>query len=302
VEGANILTRSMIIFGQGAIRCHPYLQSIIRAAHDDNQQQGLEDFDRALFGHLGWHVKNMGRALWHNLTGGVFASAPKVKHTYKYYRHLTRVSASLAVMTDITLLLLGGKFKFKESLSARFGDVLSEMYLMSSVLKQHHDEGAPEQDLPIVRWCCLRGLHNIQEALQQILDNYPSKPIAWCLRRIIFPWGRRFLPPSDELTHQVAELSQLPGATRDRLCNGIYTGADSSAPVQRLEEALHAVIVAEQIEPKLTSLSRKMDSSQRIKTALEQQLITEQEAQQLLLAEQLSAAVIAVDAFPPGTL
>jgi len=302
VEGANILTRSMIIFGQGAIRCHPYLQSIIRAAHDTNQHQGLEDFDKALFGHLGWHTKNMCRALWHNLTGGVFASAPKVKHTHKYYRHLTRVSASLAVVTDITLLLLGGKFKFKESISARFGDVLSEMYLMSCVLKQHHDEGAPEEDLPIVRWCCLRGLHNIQEALQQILDNYPSKPVAWCLRRIIFPWGRRFLPPSDELTHQVATLAQLPGATRNRLCQGIYTGANSDAPVQRIEEALQAVIAAEKIEPKLATLSRKMDSQQRIKTALEQQLITNQEAQQLLLAEQLSAAVIAVDAFPPGTL
>jgi acyl-CoA dehydrogenase len=170
------------------------------------------------------------------------------------------------------------------------------------VLKQHHDEGAPEEDLPIVRWCCLRGLHNIQEALQQILDNYPSKPVAWCLRRIIFPWGRRFLPPSDELTHQVAELSQIPGATRNRLCHGIYTGSDSNAPVQRLEEALHAVIAAEKIEPKLASLSRKMDSQQRIASALEKQLITNDEAQQLQLAERLTAEVIAVDAFPPGKL
>ena len=302
VEGANILTRSMIIFGQGAIRCHPYLQSIIRAAHDENQQQGLEDFDKVFFAHLGWHLKNLARAVFHNLTGGKLAAAPNVKHTHKYYRHLTRVSASLAVLTDITLLLLGGKFKFKESLSARFGDVLSEMYLMSCVLKQHHDQGAPAEDLPIVRWCCLRGLHNIQEALQQILDNYPSKPIAWCLRRIIFPWGRRFLPPSDALTHQVAELSQIPGATRNRLCQGIYTGADSNAPVQRLEEALHAVIAAEKIEPKLASLSRKMDFQQRITSALEQQLITDEEAQQLQLAEHLTSAVIAVDAFPPGTL
>jgi len=302
VEGANILTRSMIIFGQGAIRCHPYLQSIIRAAHDDNAEQGLEDFDKAFFGHIGWHLKNLGRAFWHNLTGGIFATPPKVKHTHKYYRHLTRVSASLAVVTDITLLLLGGKFKFKESLSARFGDVLSEMYLMSSVLKQHHDQGAPEQDLPVVRWCCLRGLHNIQEALQHIFDNYPSKTIGWCLRRVIFPWGRCFLAPSDELTHQVAQLIQQPGATRDRICKGIYTGRDSNAPVQRLEEALQAVLAAEQIEPKLASLSRKMDRQQRIETALEQNLISESEAGTLYLAEQLTAEVIAVDVFPAGTL
>jgi len=292
----------MIIFGQGAIRCHPYLQSIIRAAHDEDPQQGLENFDKALFSHIGWHLKNLGRASWHNLTGGVFANAPEVKHTHKYYRHLTRVSASLAVVTDITLLLLGGKFKFKESLSARFGDVLSEMYLMSCVLKQHHDQNAPVEDLPIVRWCCLRGLHNIQEALQQILDNYPSKTIGWCLRRVIFPWGRRFLPPSDSLTHEVATLIQQSGATRDRMCQGIYTGADSSAPVQRLEEALQAVLAAEKIEPKLASLSRKMDRQQRIKSALEQQLINDTEAQQLRLAERLTAEVIAVDAFPPGTL
>lgn len=302
VEGANILTRSMIIFGQGAIRCHPYLQSIIRAAHNDDQQQGLEDFDRAFFAHIGWHLKNLGRALGHNLTGGVFASTPKVKHTQKYYRHLSRISASLAVTTDITLLLLGGKFKFKESLSARFGDVLSEMYLMSCVLKQHHDLGAPEEDLPIVRWCCLRGLHNIQESLQQILDNYPSKTIGWCLRRVIFPWGRRFLPPSDSLTHQVAELIQQPSPTRERLCQGIYTGADSKAPVQRLEEALLAVLAAEKIEPKLASLNRKMDRQLRIEKALEQQLINDNEAQQLYLADRLTAAVIAVDAFPPGKL
>ena len=136
VEGANILTRSMIIFGQGAMRCHPYLESIIRAAHNPNEQQGLEDFDKALFDHIGWHIKNLARAFWHNLTAGVFISAPNVKLTQKYYRHLTRFSASLAVITDLTLLILGGKFKFKENLSARMGDILSEMYLTSSVLKQ----------------------------------------------------------------------------------------------------------------------------------------------------------------------
>lgn len=302
VEGANILTRSMIIFGQGAIRCHPYLEPIIRAAHNDNKQQGLEDFDQALFGHLSWHTKNLARAFWHNLSGGIFANAPKVKHTHKYYRHLTRISASLAVMTDLTLLLLGGKFKFKESLSARFGDVLSEMYLMSSVLKQHHDQGAPEQDLPIVRWCCLRGLHNIQEAMHKILDNYPSKTIAWCLRRVIFPWGRRFLPPSDELTHQVARLIQQPGATRNRVCQGIYTGSQENAPVQRMEDALIAVLEAEHIEAKLSSISKKIDVQQRIKMALEQGLISGTEAQKLNRAEQLTAEVIAVDVFPPGTL
>lgn len=302
VEGANILTRSMIIFGQGAIRCHPWLEKEIRAAHNPDHKQGLEDFDKALFGHLGWHAINFGRALWHNLSGGYFASTPNVKHTHKYYRHLSRVSASLAVLTDVTLMLLGGKFKFKESLSARFGDVLSEMYLMSSVLKQHYDQGSPSQDLPIVRWCCLRGLHNIQEALQQILDNYPSRSIAWFLRRLIFPWGRRFLPPSDRLTHEVAELIQQPGSMRSRLCEGIYTGSNNDAPLYRLEEALQAVIAAEQIEPKLASLSRKMDTQTRIEKGLEQNLITDKDAEQLQLAEDLSAAVIAVDAFPPGAL
>lgn len=302
VEGANILTRSMIIFGQGAIRCHPYLESIIRSAHNQDEKQGLEDFDKALFAHIGWHLKNLGRAFWHNLSGGRFANAPKVQHTHKYYRHLTRVSASLAVITDTTLLLLGGKFKFKESLSARFGDVLSEMYLMSSVLKQHHDQGSPEQDLPIVRWSCLRSLHNIQEAMQQILDNYPSKAIGWCLRRVIFPWGRRFLPPSDELTHQVARLIQQPGGSRQRICEGLYTGTDQKAPVKRLEDALLAVLEAEHIEPKLSSLSRKMHRQQRIDTALEQKLINQAEADKLYLAEQLTAEVIAVDVFPPGKL
>lgn len=302
VEGANILTRSMIIFGQGALRCHPWLETEIRATHNADQQQGLEDFDRALFGHLGWHAKNFGRAFWHNLTGGYFASTPDVKHTHKYYRHLSRVSASLAVLTDVTLMLLGGKFKFKESLSARFGDVLSEMYLMSSVLKRFHDQDAPEEDLAIVRWCCLRGLHNIQEALQQILDNYPSKAVAWCLRRLIFPWGRRFLPPSDRLTHQVAKLIQQPGAMRSHLCSGIYRGKNSDAPLQRLEEALSAVIAAEKIEPKLASVNRKMAPQERINAALEQQLISTSDAEQLQQAAALSAAVIAVDAFPPGAL
>lgn len=302
VEGANILTRNMIIFGQGAIRCHPWLEKEIRAAHNPDQQQGLEDFDNALFGHLCWHAKNFGRAFWHNFSGGYFAAKPNVSSTHKYYRHLSRVSASLAVVTDVTLMLLGGKFKFKESLSARFGDVLSEMYLMSSVLKQFHDQGSPSQDLPVVRWCCLRGLHNIQEALQQILDNYPSKPIAWFLRRLIFPWGRRFLPPSDRLTHQVAELMQQPGTTRVRLCEGIFIGSSDDQPLRRLESALEAVITAEKIEPKMTGLNRKMDMPSRIKAALEQGLISEADAGQLQRAEDLSAAIIAVDAFPPGTL
>ncbi|MCG8544424.1 MAG: acyl-CoA dehydrogenase, partial [Alphaproteobacteria bacterium] len=186
VEGANILTRSMIIFGQGAIRCHPWLQQEMAAAHDSDAKAGLDAFDRALFGHLKHQIGILGRSLFHNVSGGEWVPAPDAGGIAShYYKQLGRSSVSFALVAEAALLLLGGGLKRRESLSARLGDVLSEMYLMACALMRFEHDGRPEADEPLLHWCCQSSLYAIQQSLDEILVNFPSRPVAWILRRFV---------------------------------------------------------------------------------------------------------------------
>ena len=296
VEGANILTRSLIIFGQGSIRCHPYLLQEMQAAQDPDAEQGLANFDQALFAHLGFVLRNIGRAWWLNLTGARLSSAPQVAGIGDYYRQLSRASASFALMADMALLTLGGDLKRRESLSARYGDVLSELYMLSCVLKRFEDDACPPEDLPLVHWNCQQGLYTIQQRFDEILVNFPSRPLAWVLRRILFPWGRRFRQASDRLCQQCAELLLSPSKARERLTHGIFISHDPEDVTGRLEYALEKVLAAESVQHKLNQA--KLSSKEAVRAGV----INEMEAQLLLEAEKATHKAIMVDDFDPAEL
>jgi acyl-CoA dehydrogenase len=251
VEGANILTRSLIIFGQGAIRCHPYVLREMTAARNPDRERGVDDFDRALFGHIGFTISNAARSLVMALTFARFESVPNAGATRRYFQHIERFSASFAFATDVAMLTLGGYLKKKESISARLGDVLSALYLASMVLKHHEDQGSPAADLPIVEWSCRELLYQAQEQLHSVLRNFPVRPMAWLMRLLIFPRGLTYFAPGDRLGRAVATLMQNAGESRDRLAAGIYREQHAGSPFGQLQQALELAPEAELIEKKL---------------------------------------------------
>lgn len=259
VEGANILTRSLIIFGQGAIRCHPYVLAEMQAAQSPNAKQGLDDFDRAFWGHVGFVAKNTLRTLGTALTGARFVAvnadvAPDMKG---YYQLLSRYSAAFALLADSMMLVLGGSLKRRERLSARLGDVLSQMYLISATLKRFEDEGRQAADAPLAHWSIQDALFKLQKAFDGVLANTPNRFVAWTLARLIFPWGRTQTPPSDALGQDVARLLISPSATRDRLTSGCHLPATADEPVGAIELALAATLAAEPIEAKIRELEKR---------------------------------------------
>ncbi|HWU53494.1 MAG TPA: acyl-CoA dehydrogenase, partial [Tahibacter sp.] len=199
VEGANILTRSMMIFGQGAIRCHPFVLKEMQATQLADYGERLKAFDEALFGHIGFAISNAVRSFVLGLTHAKIGSAPGDKYTRRFYRKLNRYAAALALTADTSMLVLGGKLKFKEKISARLGDVLSNLYIASAMLKRYEDQGRPVADQPMLAWAFHDCVWRMQMALDGVLRNFPVRPVAWLLRALIFPLGRREVPPSDRL-------------------------------------------------------------------------------------------------------
>ena len=253
VEGANILTRSLIIFGQGAIRCHPYLLPEMHAAHNADARQGLVDFDKALWGHIGYTIKNGFRALWLGMTGSHFVGvnvdvAPEVR---RYYQQMTRFSAAFAFLADISLLVLGGSVKRREKLSARLGDILAQMYLISCTLKRFEADGRQAADLPLLNWAVWDAMYKAQEAFDGVIANFPNRFIGAFLHRSIFPWGHPYVVPSDDLGHKVAKLLIEPSEARDRLTAECFLPLTESEPAGAIELALVATIEAEAIDAKI---------------------------------------------------
>lgn len=302
VEGANILTRSMIIFGQGAIRCHPWvLKEMDAAAKND-----LSRFDHALFSHIGHVGSSAVRSLWLGLTNGRTSAAPTRDATRHYYQQLNRLSANLALLSDISMAVLGGSLKRRERISARLGDVLSQMYLASATLKRYDEEGRHEADLPLVHWGVQDALHQAEVAMDDLLRNFPNRLAAGALRLAIFAGGKRCLPPSDKLDHKLAKLLQLPSATRSRLGRGQYLTPAEHNPAGQLEQALQDVMAAEVIHDRLCQQQKKPLSFTRLdalaQRALKEGLIDESEAQVLIRAEASRLKAINVDEFVPEAL
>ena len=302
VEGANILTRSMIVFGQGAMRCHPWVIKEIESASLPNRQEALENFDEALRGHIGYAVQNGARSLLHGLTKGRLVKAPIGGKNAKYYRRLTRMSAAYSFLADFAMLFLGGGLKRKEMLSGRFADGLIHMYMASAVLKRFEDTGAPAQDQPLMEWSVRYCLFQTQVALDQILRNFPSTPIGLLLRGIVFPLGRRFRTPNDKLTQLCAEVLMTPNDARDRLTAGIHITRDPSDATGAIEYAFDCVIAASDAEKKIKD-SRKsqpygMEYSDWLQQLVSEGVIDAAEAKLVAVAAKATHAVVMVDDFP----
>jgi len=250
VEGANIMTRSLMIFGQGAIRCHPYVLKEMQTLSIADRGEQLKTFDRLLFGHLGFGLSNAVRSFAMGLTGSRIGEAAGDAYTRRYYRKLDRYSAALALCADVFMGVLGGKLKFKEKLSARLGDVLSYLYIASAMLKRYEDTGRPEADRPLLAWAFHQCVWNMQMALDGAIRNFPVRPVSWLLRALVFPFGRREVPPSDRLGRRVAALITAPSEVRDRLLEWVYLTPTANNTIGRMHALLPDVIAAEPVDRK----------------------------------------------------
>ena len=307
VEGANILTRSMIIFGQGAIRGHPYVLKEMTATREPDPGKALRDFDAAFFGHLAFTASNTARAFWLGLTGARLVGAPGDRHTRRYYQQLTRLSSAFALTADVAMFILGGSLKRRERLSARLGDILSNLYLASATLKRYEDYGRPEDDLPLLHWSVQDALARTEDAFYGLFANLPNRFFAWALRGIIFPYifpfNREFEPPTDRLGQQVVSLLLEPSAARARLTAGVYIPRDEKEPVAALEAALRATIAAEPIGAKIRAARERGVIAARfadeiVEEALAKGVITGEERAAMEQAKALRRQVIMVDDFP----
>jgi acyl-CoA dehydrogenase len=296
VEGANILTRNLIVFGQGAIRAHPYLLQEMNALGEEDRARGLTDFDQAFWKHVGHSVTTLFRAWGRSWSGGMFAPAPEAGEATGFYRQLSRYSAAFALCADMALLTLGGALKRKEMLSARFGDILSELYLLSAALKRWQDEGRQAADFAALEWCMASGLRTIENRFAEILANLPNRFIAGVLQFIVQPFGARVLGPSDRVVHECAQLVLVPSAARDRLTPDLSHVEDDRG-VARLEKAFLLVSAAEEIAKQMHA-ARIHDWQEAVKRGV----ITQAEGQQIAAAHEAVAKVIEVDDFPPEAL
>ena len=303
VEGANILTRSLIIFGQGAIRCHPYVLQEMAAAADSDAKRALRQFDQVLFRHIGHTISNAVRTLVLGLTAARIASVPAKCEFKNYYRQISRMSAAFAFVADAVLLILGGELKRRERLSARFGDILSHLYLASAVLKRFEDDGANEEDRVFAEWAIQDSLYIVQQRLESILQNFPSKLLGRVLKRIVLPLGRPYREPADHLVQGIASRMLEPSAARNRLTAGTFIKLDKQDPVGLLEIALERAGDAEKTEKAIAKLDRALGSDLlnmvSIKRAVSEGAIGELEAARLQEYRQLLDDVIRVDEFPP---
>ncbi|MFN1513079.1 acyl-CoA dehydrogenase FadE [Vibrio owensii] len=305
VEGANILTRSMIIFGQGAIRCHPYVLEEMNAAYSD-AGDAVEKFDKALAGHVSFTMSNLVRSIWFGLSDGLGSLSPTKDATKRYYQQLNRYSANLALLSDISMAVLGGSLKRKERLSARLGDILSQLYLSSATLKRFEQDGRPVEDLPLVHWGLQDSLKQTEAAVDEFLANFPNKAIGRALRVLIMPFGRVRKAPSDKLDSKVARILQTPSATRSRIGRGQYLEPTEHNAAGKIELALSVILQAEPVFDKVCKAQGKRRPFMRLdmiaQEGLEQGFITQEEADLLREAEQHRLDTINVDDFEPELL
>ncbi len=303
VEGANILTRSMIIFGQGAIRCHPFVLKEIAAAQEPDQEIASVAFDDALWGHVQFTLANAARSLVLGLSGGRGMSVPGARELARYYQQMNRFAAAFGLLSDVAMVVLGGQLKRREKLSARLGDVLSYLYLSSAALKRYEDEGRRQEDLPLLLWALHDAFFRIQIALNGVLANFPNRWVAAFMRRLVFPKGLTLIAPSDEMGHNVARLLLEPSAVRDRLTLGMYLPNKEDDVVGRLEFALRAAIAAEEVQTKIRNARKAgaidgKSSEEQAKQALDLGLISAADLEVLARAKALNREVIKVDDFP----
>ena len=301
VEGANILTRTMIIFGQGALRSHPFLLKEVEAFHNPDKKRGLKDFDKALFAHMGFIISNIVRTFWMGITSARLVRTPGDKVTRYYYRQLVRMSSAFALMTDFCLAILGGTLKRREKISGRLADVLSNMYIISAILKHYEDEGEPEDDVALLRWACDDALFNIQTAMKGVMTNMPVPVVGRLLNFLVFPLTKPYKGPDDRQGNEVARILLSPTEARARLTRGIYAGTGPDDATGRIDHALDYVLRTEKLEKRLRSAMKKgylsSASLSLYEDAKQQEVITDQEYDLLKEAQAAVRNAIKVDEF-----
>ena len=308
VEGANIMTRSLMIFGQGAIRCHPFVLKEIGALAIADRGERVRAFDAALFGHLGFGLRNAARSLVTGLSGGRLGAAPATTPALRrYYRKLNRYSAALALTADVAMGVLGGKLKFKEKLSARLGDVLSYLYIASALLKRYEDEGRPEDERALLAWSFHESVWRMQGALDGVIRNFPVRPVAWLLRVLVFPLGLREVPPSDRLGHRVAAVLTAPNAARDRMLDWCFITPGANNAVGRMHALLPDAVAAEPVERKFVKALKSgaitaHDYPDQLAEAERSGALSAEEHALLKRVREAAAEFIAVDDFDPAEL
>ncbi len=306
VEGANILTRNLIIFGQGAIRCHPFIFREMQAAKNPDIETGLKQFDDLIFLHIGYTISNFVRTLSLSLSNGFSARRPVADKSARYYQHLTRMSSALALVSDVTMLLLGGELKRKERLSALLGDVLSQLYLASAVLKYYRDNGSQESDLPYLDWNLQLSLYKCQQAFVEFLQNLPNRPIAWLLKFVLFPYGARYRLPGHDLERDMVKSMLSDCELRDRISQGIYIGKDRNDPGFIIEDAFQKVIATKETRLAIRAaikngdLSDDGDIGQLLTQAIKLKVCSKSEANAYKEAELARDYAIQVDDYPRG--
>ncbi len=308
VEGANILTRTLITFSQGALRSHPWLYREIQAIRDPETERGLRAFEEAFEGHLKYILANLFGSLFHNVTVGMFAKAPETSlESGRHYSQLYRASRTFALVADTTVATLGGGLKTKQKISGRLADALSELYLISCTLKRYEDDGEPLEDAIIVDYCVQNGLYRFEQAIKGVLDNFPVRPVAWGLRPFVFPLGVNRKPASDNQGKELVKLLMQPGKVRDRLTREIYRTDDPNDPIGVLEAAFIKVVETEELNKKIERAAKKgiiqrHHNNDWFAEAVEKSVITPDEALLLRETEELVNRAIAVDHFDPSEL
>ncbi len=307
VEGANILTRTMMIFGQGSLRCHPYIQSEINALTEKDEVVALRAFDAVLWRHIGFFLTNLLRGFWLGLSGARLTATPGDKLTRRYYRQLTRLSAGFALAADFALLTLGGLLKRKERISGRLADVLSHLYLCSCALKHFENQGSPAEDLPLLHWACQHSLHRAQQSLLATFWLLPNRVPAILLRGVLFPLGKPYAPPQDRLAGQLAQILLTDNPSRDRLTAGIYINDKPDDATGRIESAFKAVLKAAPLAAKLRTAQKqgvlpKGAIMEVIQQALQTHIVTAAEAELITQSEQAMLNAIRVNDFEPEQL
>ena len=302
VEGANILTRSLIIFGQGAVRCHPYIFKELESVRNND----LEQFDNAFFAHAGFIIANFTKSLIFSLTDARMTKAP-ASSVKRYYQLIHKYSANLAFLADFSMVVMGGELKRREKLSARLGDMLSCLYMASAVLKRFYEDGEPKADLPLVEWSCQQLLHECEEAMHGVIINFPARWARIALPLILKPFGNRRHIPNDRLGHKLARMLIEPNETRNRLTRLVYREPGEYCPLGRMEEAFHKICAVEELERKVMKAAKdhvlkSLTFRDQIAEALNLEILTAEEAKQLEEAEIARQEVIKVDDFADDEL
>lgn len=302
VEGANILTRSLIIFGQGAIRCHPYVFKEMESVRAND----LDAFDKAFFAHAGFILANFTKSVIYAWTDGYFSKAP-ASSVKRYYQLINKYSANLAFLADFSMGVLGGELKRREKISARLGDMLSSLYMASAVLKRFHEDGEPRADLPLVEWSCQQLLHECEEAMHGVIINFPARWARIALPIIVKPLGNKRHTPNDRLGHKLARMLIEPNESRNRITRLVYKTPGENCPLGRLEEAFYKICAVEDLEKKVMKAVKEgkvksLTFKEQITDALKLDIITAVEAKQLEEAEAGRQDVIQVDDFADDEL